>query len=117
MDGIPSVVLDSYQGMRDALLHLVQDHGRRRIAFLRGPERHREAGLRYQAYLNTVREFGLDADPNLTAPPHDWSHSWGSDAVRLLVEERGLKFDAIACVNDGLAANWRGSSEGRGGLL
>ena len=103
LNGVPSITLDSYQGMHDALQHLVQDHGRRRVAFLRGPERHHEAQLRYQAYLNIVKEFGLESDPNLVTPPKNWERSWGSAAVRMLMDERGVKFDAIACVNDGLA--------------
>ena len=37
LDGIPSVVLDSYEGMRDAMIHLIEVHGRRRLAFMRGP--------------------------------------------------------------------------------
>ena len=103
LDGVPSIILDSYQGMRDALLHLVEEHGRRRVAFLRGPEQHREAQLRFQAYLHIVKEFGLESDPLMVAPPKNWERSWGSAAVRMLMEERGMKFDAIACVNDGLA--------------
>jgi len=103
MPGIPSIVLDSYQGMRDALIHLVREHGKRRIAFLRGPDRHREAFLRYQAYRDVVKEFQLDDDPALVTPPQDWSLSWGSSAMRLLTEERKVAFDSVACVNDGLA--------------
>jgi signal transduction histidine kinase/DNA-binding LacI/PurR family transcriptional regulator/AraC-like DNA-binding protein len=103
LTGIPSIILDSYQGERDALLHLIENHGRRRLAFLRGPERHREANLRYQAYLNIIKEYGFDSDPNLVTPPATWLQSWGVEAVRILVEERHQKFDAIACVNDGLA--------------
>ena len=103
LTGVPSIILDSYQGMRDALLHLVEEHGRRRVAFLRGPQQHREAQLRYQAYLHIVKEFGLENDPRLVAPPNNWERSWGTEAVRLLMEDRGMDFDAIACVNDGLA--------------
>jgi signal transduction histidine kinase/DNA-binding LacI/PurR family transcriptional regulator/AraC-like DNA-binding protein len=103
LKGVPSIILDSYQGMRDALLHLVEEHGRRRVAFIRGPHQHREAQLRYQAYNHIVKEFGLENDVRLVTPPNNWERSWGAAATRLLVEERGMTFDAIACVNDGLA--------------
>ncbi len=103
LTGIPTVMLDSYQGMRDVLVHLVQEHGRRRIAFLRGPERHREAHLRYQAYLQVVKEYGLENSPDLVSPPHNWAQAWGINAARLIMEERRQKVDAFACVNDGLA--------------
>ncbi len=94
LEGVPSIILDSYQGMRDALLHLVEEHGRRRVAFLRGPQQHREAQLRYQAYLHIVKEFGLESDPLMVAPPNNWERSWGSAAVRML---RGRTGDEIRC--------------------
>jgi signal transduction histidine kinase/DNA-binding LacI/PurR family transcriptional regulator/AraC-like DNA-binding protein len=103
MPGIPAIVLDSYQGMRSVLLHLVQEHGRRRIAFMRGPNLHYEAELRYKAYVDIVKEYGLDDDPRLVTPPSHWWQPSGTDAARLLVEERQVPFDAIGCVNDALA--------------
>jgi DNA-binding LacI/PurR family transcriptional regulator len=63
--GIPSILLDSYNGMRDILLHLVQEHGRRQIAFICGPETHRDAQERLRAYRDVVAEFGLDANPEM----------------------------------------------------
>ncbi|HEX9117247.1 MAG TPA: phosphoserine phosphatase, partial [Anaerolineae bacterium] len=51
--GIPSVLVDNYGGMRAALRHLIEHHGQRRIAFLRGPEGALEEELRFQAYCDT----------------------------------------------------------------
>lgn len=101
--GIPSLILDSYQGMREVLLHLVRDHGRRRLAFLRGPDMHYEAQRRYQAYQDVVREYGLENDPGLVTPPYTWLQSWGAEATRILVEDRRKSFDTLVGVNDGLA--------------
>src|SRR5512134_4000217 len=38
MEGLPTVALDSYQGMRALLVHLIKEHGYKRLAFIRGPE-------------------------------------------------------------------------------
>ncbi len=54
LEGIPSIVLESYQGMRDAIIYLIEAHGRRRLALIRGPEDHREASERYRAYCDAV---------------------------------------------------------------
>ena len=40
LPGTPSLMVDSYHGMREMLVHLVEVHGYRRIAFVRGPETH-----------------------------------------------------------------------------
>ena len=39
--GIPSVLVDNYQGMRDAVCHLIEHHDYRRIAFSAGPRARR----------------------------------------------------------------------------
>ncbi len=114
MERIPSVILDSYQGMRSVLLHLIKEHGRRRIAFLRGPELHYEADLRYKAYLDLVKEYELDDDPRLIGPPTQWWQPSGTEAAKILVEERKVSFDAIGAVNDALAIGAMRYLQGRG---
>ncbi len=103
LPGIPSVLLDSYHGMREAILHLVQVHGKRRLAFIRGPERHREAKERLRAYRDVVAEFDLDADPRLISPPCRWDQKDSYQAMRLLIEDRRIQFDGVVAVNDELA--------------
>src|SRR5574340_68797 len=50
LDGIPSLSVNSYDGMRAAIIHLITVHGFRRLAFIRGPESHYYAQERYRAY-------------------------------------------------------------------
>jgi signal transduction histidine kinase/DNA-binding LacI/PurR family transcriptional regulator/CheY-like chemotaxis protein len=101
--GIPSVLLDSYQGMRAAITHLVQIHGKRHIAFISGPELHYEAQERLRAYHDVVAEFGLESNPDLISPPCRWDEQDAAQAMRLIREERGVQFDGVAAVNDNLA--------------
>ena len=103
LPGIPTVVIDSYQGMRAAMLHMVQVHGRRRIAFLRGPDPHRDVQERLRAYHDVVAEFGLDDDPDLISPPCDWFEQYAASAMRVLMEERRVAFDGLIAINDELA--------------
>ncbi len=42
LEGIPTVLVDNESGMRAAVSHLIETHGRRRIAFIRGPAGHPE---------------------------------------------------------------------------
>lgn len=103
----PVVANDSHSGMRSIVEHLVRDHGRRRIAFFRGPEGHPLAQERLQAYQEVLRDTGIAADERLVSPPGNWDRVRGNDMLRLLIDERGLKpgqdFDAVVCVNDNLA--------------
>jgi DNA-binding LacI/PurR family transcriptional regulator/GAF domain-containing protein len=101
-EGIPNVVPDNYGGMRNVIAHLVQTHGHRRIAFIRGPETNPEAEQRYQAYIDVLAEYGLQFDPDLVAPGTFVGPS-GESAVRLLLDERKAAFEAIVAASDSMA--------------
>jgi len=105
MEGMPTVSVDSYLGMRALLAHLVETHGFERIAFIRGPEEHYYAQERYRAYLDTLQTFNLPLDPRLVTRPLPWEA--GAEAVEVLLDERGLKpgkdFDALVAVSDMMA--------------
>ena len=104
LDGIPSVVLDSYQGMREAMAHLIEVHGRRRLAFIRGPQGHRDADERYRAYLDALNEYGLPIVPDLISPNYKWFDPGGRAMMHRLLDERRVAFDAVVSVNDESAA-------------
>jgi signal transduction histidine kinase/DNA-binding LacI/PurR family transcriptional regulator/AraC-like DNA-binding protein len=105
MEGLPAVALDSYQGMRALLSHLVKDHGYQRLALIRGPEEHYYAQERYRAYLDALQSFNLPLIPELVTRPLRWES--GTEAVHILLDERGLipgvDFQAVVAVSDMLA--------------
>jgi DNA-binding LacI/PurR family transcriptional regulator len=100
--GIPFVTVDNERGTRDAVAHLIEVHGYRHIAFIRGPENNEEAQVRYGAYVDALEEHGLALDPDLVAPGTFVEES-GTDAVRLLLDERKVRFEAIVAANDWMA--------------
>ncbi len=105
--GFPSVLVDNYQGMREAVCHLIEVHGYRRIAFLRGPVGNAEEVLRYRAYVDALDEHGIPLDPLLISTHTSWERSDGTAMVQLLVDERGLRpgrdFQALVSVGDDMA--------------
>ncbi len=64
----PAVLMDNRQGMYDAVSHLIQVHGRRRIAFTRGPITHQGSNQRYQGYLDAMADHGLPVPSDLVTP-------------------------------------------------
>lgn len=102
LDGIPGVLVDNESGMRQALVHLIQVHRLRRIAFIRGPETNTEAEQRYRAYIGVLAEHDIPFDPNLVVCG-DFLASSGAEAVRLLLDERKADFEALVAANDEMA--------------
>jgi GAF domain-containing protein/DNA-binding LacI/PurR family transcriptional regulator len=105
-EGIASVLVDNYQGMRDELVHLVKEHGYRQIVFVRGPETDAEARDRYRAYVDVMTQFGFAVDPDLVLPGNNQTAS-GTAAVQHLIDERhlrpGIDFEAVVGSNDNMA--------------
>ena len=63
--GLPNVLVENQAGLKEAIRHLIEVHGHRRIAFIRGPVGYEEADLRYQAYVETLAECDIPLDPRL----------------------------------------------------
>lgn len=107
VEGFPAILADSYVGVRAAMQHLLEVHGDRHIAFIRGPENHPQAQQRYQAYTDALRDYNLPIESRLITPPMEWAASYGAAAVRWLLDEQKLRphsdIDAIMAVNDSLA--------------
>lgn len=105
-EGIPALSMDSYDGMREVVTHLIEVHQCRRVAFIRGPEANLQARARYRAYVDALEAHGLPADPNLITPPTGWSGDIGEQAMRLLLDARQLRpqadLDAVVAASDSL---------------
>ncbi|MFZ5919214.1 MAG: substrate-binding domain-containing protein [Chloroflexota bacterium] len=104
MENIPSVLIDSYQGMRGLIAHLVEVHGCRRLAFIRGPEGHYYAQERYRAYADALAGYGIPFDPRLVTTAAEFGLTTGVEGIRLLLDERNLRpqldFEAVVTVSD-----------------
>jgi len=102
LEGVPGVVVDNYSGVRDLVVHLIEVHRCRRIAFIRGPEGSPDGGQRYQAYTDVLVEYGLPLDSDLVVSG-DHQLPSGVAAIRLLMDERRVNFDAVVANNDNMA--------------
>lgn len=101
VENVPQIRFDDYQGMYEALLHLLTVHGLRRIFYVRGPENNPVAKERYQAYQDLMMEYGY-FDPELVSPPLNWNPKLEEFTVERLLGnlQPGRNIDAIAAVND-----------------
>ncbi|MTE17965.1 helix-turn-helix domain-containing protein [Streptomyces sp. TRM43335] len=110
--------LDGYTGMRAAVGHLVREHGRRRLACVRGPLANPVSRDRYRAYTDALTRHRIPDDRSLVVPSTDFGGGAGAAAMRVLVDVRGLRpghdFDAVVACSDMLAADALRFLTGRG---
>ena len=108
--GHPCVDFDSYKGMKTLVTHCIRQHGAKKIAFLRGPDFHQAARMRYEGYRDALMEAGIisvkevkseNLSP-LVTDHFDWEA--GSYAAEQLLRDRSLipgkDFDTLVGSSD-----------------
>jgi phosphoserine phosphatase RsbU/P len=99
--GFAAVVLNNRLAQAVAVNHLVQQHQRRRIAYIGGPLNNEEASDRLSGYRDTLKNYDLPTDDRLIARGH-FNLPTGQEAMREILA-RGVDFDAVAAANDSMA--------------
>ena len=99
--GIPCVTVENKSGARQLVDHLIEVHGHRRIAYLRGPAGHEDSDWRELGYRESLASHGLRADTALTGQG-DFSATVAEAQVATWLTE-GLRVDAIFAGDDAAA--------------
>lgn len=97
-----SFMVDNEGGMRSVIRHLIEAHGFKRIAFVRGPAGQVEADARFKAYQDELKAHDIRFEKSLVIEG-DYTPESGRAAVRTLFDERGIRAQAIAASNDRMA--------------
>jgi DNA-binding LacI/PurR family transcriptional regulator len=113
VDGLPGVRVDNYGGMRVVIEHLIDVHARRRFAFVRGPDVHQEAAVRYRAFLDVLEARGLPLIPELVFSGN-FKESGGVYAIEKLIDEDRATFDALVAASDNMAIGAMKALQSRG---
>ena len=111
--GRPGVIVDNLGGMAKLVEHMIVAHGRRRVAFVRGPVANADADGRYAMYRETLAKHAVPFDPARVVLG-DFRAASGVEAVRVLVDERRVEFDAVVAANDNMALGVMEALQARG---
>ncbi len=110
----PRVMIGDYEGVRQIMHHLIEVHGARRIAFVRGPHTHPGAEERFRAYTDTLIEHGFPFDQSLISEP---APVWWPPPLHIcaaLLDRDPLDIDAVVAASDGLAMGMLRMLQARG---
>ncbi len=97
LPGIPHVGVDNGTGLRKVLEHLIRDHRRTRLAFIRG--NHQDSVEREATFREVLIAHGLPIREELFLPG-DFTEASGTHAVRRLFDDLRVSVDEV----DGLIA-------------
>jgi diguanylate cyclase (GGDEF)-like protein len=100
--GVPSIVIDNRSGIRALVRHMIEEHGARRVAFVRGPAGNWEANERFLAYREELELHGIEFDERLVALG-DFTPFGVGPAVESLLGRNEKAPDAFLFANDEMA--------------
>jgi LacI family transcriptional regulator len=100
-NALSAVTVDDRAGARLAVEHLIA-LGHRRIAHLAGPREVSTGFRRHQGFVETMRDHGLEVDPDLVLFSDGFVEPEGARVCRELIA-RGAPFTAIVAGNDLMA--------------
>ena len=101
INDIPTVLVDNKNGIYDAMVHLIKDHGLKKIAFIKGPGSNSESELRYNAYKEALAEYGIKEDPLLVVTG-DFQTPSGGECLEKILKNCG-NIEAVVAANDCMA--------------
>lgn len=93
-----SVIINNRNAIKEAVLHLIQDHGHRRIAFV-GASEHVDLLERFEGYKKALRQFGIPFEENLYYQVDNSLHAGGEHAADRMLKD-GIDFTAIVAATD-----------------
>jgi signal transduction histidine kinase/DNA-binding LacI/PurR family transcriptional regulator len=101
-DGVPHLLADNFKGMKFIMRHMIEQHGFKRIAFIGGIKGQIESELRFSVYKRELEAHNIPFDEQLVVHG-DFTPDSGRAAVNTLIDERGVRFQAIVAANDRMA--------------
>lgn len=95
---IPAVLIENKSGAQKITDHLIEVHGRRRIAFLQGPAGNQDSEERERGYRLSLKSHGLKFDPALVGTG-GFNEDDAQAAIQRWISER-VDFDAVFAADD-----------------
>lgn len=97
-----SIFIDCYTPVLKLTDHLIEDHGVKDIAFLTGKKKHRHSIQRCKAFLESMKNHGLEVPANRIIEGDFWYLS-GEQCIEDLLSSGEKLPEAIICANDQMA--------------
>jgi putative nucleotidyltransferase with HDIG domain len=98
---VPSIIVDTFYGMREMVLHLIEKHKYRSFGFIKGLSGSYHAEMRYSAFKEVLSEYEIPIDEDLIYDG-DFLDNSGILAIRHMLNTEKMP-DVIVSCNDEMA--------------
>lgn len=102
IDGIPSIMTDTYHGVYDLVTHVIEEHQARKFLFVSGVRDNMESNQRLEATESALEKHGMSLTEEQILVS-DWSYHLAYNNIIKYIEAGKELPDAIICANDEMA--------------
>ncbi len=103
MEGISSITIDNYVGMKELADHLIEAHHAKDFVYIAGTSDHIDSNMRLQALKDAIVEHGYEFDDSNIVYA-EWERSKVETYIKETYGDKKNKLpDAIVCANDPMA--------------
>ncbi len=99
-ENISNIAIDTTNAVKTMIRHLVEVHGKRRIAFICDPLYDTDSRVRLEAYRSSLNDYGIGYDKTLVSENCTWNRQPAYASTLKLMELNNNTIDAILCSND-----------------
>jgi putative nucleotidyltransferase with HDIG domain len=110
---VPSIVIDSFSGMKEMVVHLIEKHNYRSFGFIKGLTGSYHAEMRFAAFKEALTDHEINIDSDLIYDG-DFLEISGTLAVRYMLDTHKKQPDVIVACNDEMAISTIHELENRG---
>ena len=100
---VPCVTVENKAATYKLVSHLIEDHSRRRIVFMKGPAQEEDAYWRELGYRNALRDHDIDLDPDLMLNGEFLRDVAYRSLKDFIEREKPVDFDAVFTGDDDAA--------------
>ncbi len=102
IDGIPSIMTDTYHGVYDLVTHVIEEHQAHKFLFVSGVRDNVESNQRLEATASALEKHGMSLTEEQILVS-DWSYHLAYNNIIKYIEAGKELPDAIICANDEMA--------------
>lgn len=101
VEGAYNLTFDYNESLREIIEHVIEVHGRKKLAFMRGDRDNGVSDQREEIFRETLRKYGMTVDETLIGTGYFWHEA--AEAVFEKWCRDGNIPDAVICANDSMA--------------
>lgn len=99
--GVNNILIDERNSMEGVVRHIIEDHGKKDIAFMTGVKGRYDAEARLRCFQNIMKEYGYPVGENRVFYGDFWKTK-GKEACDWFCQD-GVYPEAVICANDSMA--------------